>query len=186
MENKPVSVWKGAINPALIFGFVLIIYTLVLYFLDQSFNRKLGWISFILIVGGVVYGIKVFRDDSRNGVLTYGQGVGAGTVISLYAGIIVAIFGIILYTLIDPDLINKFYTFLEEQMISQGRMPESMIEQQMIFMKKIMTPVTINIFGIFNYVFYGVLISLIASIFMKKEGDGFEKAMAEVEDQSAE
>jgi hypothetical protein len=186
MENKPVSVWKGSLNPAIMLGFVLIIYTLILYFLDQSFNRKLGWISFIIIIAGVVYGIKVFRDDSRAGILSYGQGVGAGTVISLYAGVIMAVFGIILYTVIDPDLINKLYTFMEEQMINQGRLSEAMIEQQMGFMKKLMTPVTVNLFAILNYVFYGVLVSLVASIFLKREGDGFKKAMAEVEDQPAE
>lgn len=186
MENKPVSVWKGALNPALMLGFVLILYTLVLYFMDQSFNRKLGWISLIIIIGGIVYGIKVFRDDSRGGVLTYGQGVGAGTVIGLYAGILNALFGIILFTLIDPDLIEKLYTFMEEQMISQGRLSEALIEQQMTFMKKIMTPITSPLFGILNSVFYGVLVSLIASIFLKREGDGFQKAMAEVEDQPAE
>jgi hypothetical protein len=75
---------------------------------------------------------------------------------------------------------------MEEQMIEQGRFSDAMIEQQMALMKKIMTPITVNILAILNYVFYGVLISLVASIFLKKEGDGFQKAMAEVEDQPAE
>ena len=88
--------------------------------------------------------------------------------------------------MIDPDLIEKLYTFMEEQLISQGRLPEAVIEQQMTLMKKIITPITSPLFGILNTVFYGVLVSLIASIFLKREGDGFQKAMAEVEDQPAE
>jgi len=186
MENKPVSVWKGTINVALMLALVLIIYSLILYFLDQTFNRALGSLSFIILIAGLVLGIRSFRDDSRGGVLTYGQGVGAGTVISLYAGIISAIFGIIQFTLIDPDLIEKMYTFMEEQMIAQGRLPESLIEQQMVFMKKIMTPVTTPLFGIISNVFYGVLISLVVSIFFRREGDAFKKAMADVEEEPAE
>ena len=188
MENKPVSVWKGTINPALMFSLVLIIYTLILYFLNKTFDRSiiLGIIGFLITVGGIVYGIRSFRDDSRGGFLTYGQGVGAGTVIGLYVGIVLAAFGIILYTLIDPELIEKFFTLQEETLIEQGRFPESLIEQQMSLMRKIVTPISLPLFGIFNYVVSGVLIALIASIFLKKEGDAFKKAMADVEEESAE
>jgi len=188
MENKPVSVWKGTINAALLFSLVLIIYSLILYFLDKTFDRSiiLGIIGFVISVGGFTLGIRSFRDDSRGGVLTYGQGVGAGTVIGLYAGIIVAAFGIILYTLIDPELIEKFFTTQEEALIEQGRLPESLIEQQIAFMRKIITPVSLPLFGIINYVISGVIISLIASIFLRREGDAFKKAMADVEEEPAE
>lgn len=186
MANKPVSVWKGTINSALMLGLVLIIYSLILYFLDQTFNRSLGLISILILIAGLAWGIKSFRDDSRGGFLSYGQGVGAGTVISLYAGIITAIFGVIQYTLIDPDLMEKMYTFMEERMIEQGTLPESLIEQQMILMRKVLTPVTFPIFGIISNVFYGVLISLIASIFLKREGDAFQKAMVDAEEEPAE
>ncbi len=188
MENKPVSVWKGTINPALMLGFVLIIYTLILYFLDKTFDRSivLGIIGFAISIVGYAFGIRSFRNDSRGGILTYGQGVGAGTVIGLYVGIIVAVFGIILYNLIDPELIEKFFISQEEAMIQQGKIPESLIEQQMNLLKKIVTPVSLPLFGIFNYVFTGVIISLVASIFLRREGDAFKKAMADVEEELAE
>lgn len=188
MANKPVSVWKGTINPALLFSLVLIIYTLVLYFLDKTFEQSivLGLIGFAISIVGFTYGIKSFRDDSRGGFLTYGQGVGAGTVIGLYVGIVMAAFGIILYTVIDPDLIEKFFINQEETLIERGRFPESAIEQQVNLLRKIVTPISMPLFGIINYVFSGVLISLIASIFLKREGDAFTKAMVDVEEEPAE
>ncbi len=188
MENKPVSVWKGTMNPALLFALVIIIYTLILYFLDKTFDRSvlLGIIGFLIAVAGIVYGIRSFRDDARGGVLSYGQGVGAGTVVGLYAGIVVAAFGIILYTVIDPELIEKFFVAQEETLIEQGRLPESLIEQQMIIMRKIITPVSLPLLGIVNYVITGVLIALIASIFLRREGDSFNKAMADIEEEPAE
>jgi len=188
MENKPVSVWKGTLNPALLFGLVLIIYTLILYFLDKTYDRSivLAIIGFAIAVAGFVLGIRSFRDDSRGGILTYGQGVGAGTVIGLYVGIIVAVFGLILYNLIDPELIEKFFISQEEALIEQGRLPESLIEQQVNLLRKIVTPVSMPFFGIINYVFSGVIISLIASIFLRREGDAFKKAMADIEEEPAE
>ncbi|GAI83104.1 unnamed protein product [marine sediment metagenome] len=92
MENKKVSVWKGVMNPAIMLGFALIIYSLILYFFDQTFNKSLGYVSILIIIVDVVLGIRSFREESRGGILSYGQAVGAGTVIGLYAGIIGAIF----------------------------------------------------------------------------------------------
>jgi hypothetical protein len=186
MENKKVSVWKGVMNPAIMLGFALIIYSLILYFFDQNFNQTLGYVSILIIIIGVVLGIRSFRNESQGGILSYGQAVGAGTVIGLYAGIIGAIFTFLLYKLIDPDLLEKLYTFTEEQMIEKGRIPEEMIEQSMEGMKKIMSPLVISLMVIFNYVLYGVIVSLIAGIFLKKEGDTFKKDMAEVENTSTE
>ncbi len=186
MENKKVSVWKGVMNPAIMLGFALIIFSLILYFFDQTFNKSIGWIQILIIIVGVVLGIRSFRNESRGGIISYGQAVGAGTVIGLYAGIIGAIFTFLLYKLIDPDLLEKMFTFMEEQMIEKGRVPEEMIEQSMEGMKKIMSPLVISLIVIFNYVFYGVIISLIAGIFLKKEGDAYQKDMAEVEDTSIE
>lgn len=186
MENKKVSVWKGVMNPAIMLGFALIIFSLILYFFDQTFNKTLGYVSILIIIIGVVLGIKSFRNESRGGILSYGQAVGAGTIIGLYAGIIGAIFTFLLYKLIDPDLMEKMYTFMEEQMIEKGNIPEEMIEQSMEVTKKIMSPLVISLGVIFNYVFFGVIVSLIAGIFLKKEGDAYQKDMAEVEDTSTE
>lgn len=186
MENKKISVWKGSLNPALMLGFALVIYSFILYFLDQNFNRALGIINFVIMIAGLVLGIRAFRDESRSGTLSYGQAVGAGTVISLYAGIILAIFTYLLYSLIDPDLIEKYYTFLEDQMIQQGRATEQQIELGMQFNRKILTPATLSIFGILGNVFSGVIISLIAAIFLKREGDPFKQAMKDVEEKPAE
>jgi len=186
MENKPVSVWKGTLNSALMLGFVLVIYTLVLYFLDKTFSTGLGLLSLVIMIGGLFLGIKSFRDDSRGGILSYGQSVGAGTVISLYVGIISAVFTYILYTVIDPDLMEKGFTFAEERLIEQGRLSDAMIEQQMQLIRKISSPLISAISGVIGSVFMGVIISLIVAIFVKRDGDSFQQSMAEVEDQPAE
>jgi hypothetical protein len=180
MEKTKVSVWKGVLNPAIMLGFALIIFSLILYFFDQFFNRALGYVSILIIIIGVVLGIRSFRDESRGGIITYGQAVGAGTVIGLYAGIIGAIFTFLLYKFIDPDLLEKMYTFTEEQFLERGRYSEEMIDQIMEQQKKFMSPLVLSFSSIFNYVFFGVIISLLAAIFLKKEGDKYQKDMAEV------
>ena len=178
MEKK-VSVWQATLNSGLILGFVLVIYTLLLYFLDQTFNRSLGLVSILIIIIGLVLGIKSFRDDARGGIMSYGQGIGAGTVIGLYAGIIGAIFTFLLYEVIDPDLVGKLLTVTEERFLESGRFPEEMMDQMMERQKKLMTPWIMSIGAIINYVFFGVVISLIACIFLKKEGTPFQQEATE-------
>lgn len=183
MEKK-VSVWQATLNSGIILGLALVIYTLLLYFLDQTFNRTLGYVSILIIIIGLVLGIKSFRDDARGGVMSYGQGIGAGTVIGLYAGIIGAIFTFLLYKVIDPDLVGKLLTFTEEQILESGRVPEEMIDQVMESQKKILSPLVLSISSIFSYVFFGVVVSLIACIFLKKEGDPFQQEAAESEEKT--
>ena len=181
MEKK-VSVWQATLNSGLILGMALVIYTLLLYFLDQTFNRALGLISILIIIIGLVLGVKSFRDDARGGIMSYGQGVGAGTIIGLYAGIIGAIFTYLLYTFIDPDLTGKLLTFTEERFIESGRVPEEMIDTIMEQQKKFMAPWIMSIGAVLNYVFFGVVVSLIASIFLKKEGNPFQQEAKEPEE----
>jgi len=184
MEKK-ISVWQATLNSGLILGLALVIYTLLLYFLDQTFNKSLGYVSILIIIIGLVLGVKSFRDDARGGIMSYGQGVGAGTVIGLYAGIIGAIFTFLLYEVIDPDLMGKLLTFTEEKIAETGRVPEEMIEQTMEIQKKFMAPWIMSISAVIGTVFYGVVVSLIASIFLKKEGTPFQQE-ATVPEEKAE
>ena len=179
MEKK-VSVWQATLNSGLILGLALVIYTLLLYFLDQTFNKSLGYVSILIIIIGLVLGVKSFRDDARGGIMSYGQGVGAGTIIGLYAGIIGAIFTFLLYEVIDPDLMGKLLTFTEENL----KVPEEMIEQTMEIQKKFMTPWIMSVMSIINYVFFGVVVSLIACIFLKKEGSPFQQEATEPEEKA--
>lgn len=183
MEKK-VSVWQATLNSGLILGLALVIYTLLLYFLDQTFNKSLGYVSILIVIIGLILGVKSFRDDSKGGVMSYGQGVGAGTVIGLYAGIIMAIFTFLLYEIIDPDLVGKLLTFTEEKILESGRVPEEMMDQVMEQQKKFMTPLILSIGSIINYVFFGVVVSLIASIFLKKEGNPFQQEATEPEEKA--
>ena len=111
--------------------------------------------------------------------MSYGQGVGAGTIIGFYAGIIGAIFTFLLYEVIDPDLMGKLLTFTEERIAESGRVPEEMIDQTMEIQKKFMASWIMSIGVIINYLFFGVVVSLIASIFLKKEGNPFQQEAAE-------
>lgn len=163
--------WKANLANGLILGLVGIVYNLVIYFLDLTLNKSVTYIFLVLSVFLLYYFIRSYRDNYLHGNITYGQSVGAGVIIFLYYSIIAAVFTYILYKIIDPGLIDKTLAMAEEQMIKSGRVPEGSVETAMSFQRKFMRPEIIAPFSILGTMIYGTIISLIVSIFTRKEGN---------------
>ncbi len=169
MENK-INPWKANLTNGLILGLIGIIYSLVVYFLDLSFNKVQGYIFIVVQIGILYYLVKSYRDNFLHGNITFGQAVGAGVIICLYYSIISAVFTYILYAFIDPDLVGKQLAFTEEML--QGRnIPQEAIDVNMRVQKKLMIPEVIAPLSIAGNMFWGVIISLITAIFVRKEGN---------------
>jgi uncharacterized YccA/Bax inhibitor family protein len=105
-----------------------------------------------------------------HGQINYGQSVGAGVVIFVYYAIIMAIFTYILWKVIDPGLAKKSLALSEEAMEKKG-LPQATIDTGKAFSEKIMKPAIMSIFSIFGSMFFGVIYTLLVSIFIKKESN---------------
>jgi hypothetical protein len=169
MEQK-VSVWKENLTNGLILGLIGIVYYMVLYFLDLTFNQTMGYLMLLIQLVVLFFLLKSYRDNSMHGMITFGQTVGAGVIISLYAGIIMAVFTYILYTVIDPGLTAKKLAFLEEMMLKKGT-PQAAIDTFMKMQEKLQKPSIVAPTSILGNVFVGTIMSLIIGIFVRKEGN---------------
>jgi hypothetical protein len=170
MEEK-VNPWKANFTNGVIMGLIGIAFTLLMYFLDLTFNKNISYVFILITIFLLYFFIKSYRDNYLHGRITYGQSVGAGVIIYLYYSIIAAIFMYILYKVIDPELTNKMLAFGEEQMRRSGKVPEEAIDTAMSFQKKLMKPEIMAPFSIFGSMIWGTVVSLIVSIFTKKEGN---------------
>jgi hypothetical protein len=169
MEQK-VNVWKANLTNGLILGLTGVVYSLVMYFLDLTFNQVQGYVFIVVQIVLLYFLVKSYRDNYMHGQITYGQSVGAGVVISLYSAILAAIFMYILYTVIDSGLTEKQLAFFEEKMLQKGA-PQEAIDAGMAIQRKIMKPEIMAPVSILGSVLWGTIISLIVSIFIKKEGN---------------
>lgn len=169
MEQN-VNVWKANLTNGLIMALVGIVYSLIMYFLDLSLNKAQGYIFILVQVGLLFFLLKSYRDNYLHGQITFGQSFGAGVIICLYYAIIMAIFSYILYAIIDPGLVTKQLAAAEEAMIAKGA-PQEAIDAGMAFTRKLMKPAFFAISGIFFGMIWGVVISLLVSIFVRKEGN---------------
>ena len=169
MEEK-VNVWKANLTNGLILALAGVAFSLVMYFFDLTLNKTAGYINAPIQLILLYFLLKSYRDNSMHGQITYGQSVGAGVVIFVYASIIIAIYTYLLYTVIDPGLVSKQMAMTEEAMSKKG-LPQAAIDTSMAFTAKIMKPAIIAPLSIIGNVFLGLIYSLLASIFIKKEGN---------------
>jgi hypothetical protein len=170
METK-VNVWKANLNNGLILGLIGVVFTLLLYFLDLMLNKTISYVLLPINLVVLYFLIKSYRDSYLNGYITYGQSVGAGVIIFLYSTIISVVFSYILYKFIDPGLISKILASSEETLSKRNGITQEQIDTGMAFTKKLMTPGFMAITGLLAGMFMGTIITLIVSIFTKKEGN---------------
>ena len=177
MENN-VNPWKANLTNGLIMGLIGIVYTLVFYFLDLTFNKVQGWVFLLLLIVILFFLVKSYRDNYRHGFITFGQGLGAGMIIFLYYAIIAAVFTYLLYAVIDPNLIDKQLAFTEQEMLKRG-LPQEAIDISMSMQEKIMKPAIMAPISIFGNMFYGLIMSLIVAAFVRKEGNPLVETIEE-------
>jgi hypothetical protein len=169
MEEK-VNPWKANLTNGLILGLVGVVYSLLMYFLNLSLNKSQSYVFMIIQIAVLYFLLKSYRDNFMHGQITFGQSVGAGVIINIYYAVIMAIFTYILYTVIDTGLIAKQLAMAEDGMVKKG-LPQATIDAGMAFTKKIMKPGIMAFTSTIFIVIWGVVISLLVSIFVKKEGN---------------
>jgi hypothetical protein len=169
MENN-VNVWKANLTNGIILGLIGVVYSMIMYFFDLTFNQLQGWIFYLLEIIVLYFMVKSYRDNYCQGNMTFGQGLGAGMVIFLYNALIAAVFIYILYTFIDANLMDKQLAMSEQEMIKRG-LPQEAIDMSLKIQEKIFKPIIMAPISILGSMFAGLIMSLIVAAFTRKEGN---------------
>lgn len=169
MEEKR-SVWKDTLNYGIILGLISVGLSVLTYMFDLTFKTWITWPSLLISILVLYFLLRSYRDHYNYGYITYGKSVGAGVVISIYAAVITAIYVYVLYSFIDPGLVDKSMAIAEQRMIDRG-IPDSAIDQAMQMQAKIMKPWFTSLMSTLSSVFYGLILSLIVSLFIMKKGN---------------
>lgn len=173
MENKP-SLFQQTMTWGAITGIVLILYSLILYLANQTYNRPLGSLSYILLIAGIIIGSISYRDKVLGGFISYKDAFVTGLLITVFAGILSSFFSFILMRFIDPGMVEQALVQTEEKLIERG-MSEDQIEGALESTKKMIASPAMVIIGLLMFAFIGAIISLITAAFIKKEKSPFEQ-----------
>lgn len=175
MNQQEPSKVKSALNFGAILGLILMILSLVTYIFEMYNNKLFGYLSWVVMIIGIVIGIKKYRDGALGGFISYGGALGFGVLVSLFASIIVSFVNYVYLGYVDASFIDFQLEQTEIQMIEQGQSEEA-IEMAMSWTRKFVSPMGIFIMGILGTTFLGLIVSLIAAAFLKNDPDSFENS----------
>jgi hypothetical protein len=113
-------------------------------------------------------GLKAVREEAKDKSLSYGKGVGTGVLISLYAGLIGAIYAFVHFTFINPNFADYAIDMARQQWVAAG-MGDSQMEAAEKFTRFLYKPAVMAIMSAIFSPFFGLIISLILSIFLKRK-----------------
>jgi hypothetical protein len=182
MENYKSLFWNKAMTWGALVGGVLAIELLIAYFANTYFSPYRTYVDWAIYIAGIYLGTNSFKKlIPKKAPFTYGSALGFGTSIMLFAGIVTGVVTFMVYKF-DVDFMDAFLVNVEEVLLNSG-LSDSLIEQQIKLQKQMMTPTYIAFSQTFNVVFYGFLICLLSSIFLKKKNSGgFDEAMNELDE----
>jgi len=173
MEQKS-AFSKSAMICGLYIGIILIIYQVILYLIHQNMNPSFGWITYVILTIGVFLSQTGYRDNVLDGNIKYSTALGYGISVMIFAGIIQSLYTVVLFKYIDPSLLDKMESLQEDLMIKKG-IPDDQIEQMSGILSKFKSPVFLVFSNLFGYAIYGFIISMITSIFVKKNREYAEQ-----------
>lgn len=181
METKTKSaMWKHALIQGAIWGIILIIFSLLMYFLDLTLEKWVGWVAYVIMFAGIYLSAKNYRDQENGGIIDYSKVLGYGTLFGLMVGLLSGIFTYVLYAIIDPGLIDKLFIMIEEQMLAQG-LADDQVEMALEMQKGFIKPAFMAAISVPSFAFYGFIFALIVGLLVKKQASPFDNAMEEVD-----
>ncbi|MBN4070176.1 DUF4199 domain-containing protein [Olleya sp. AH-315-F22] len=134
-------------------------------------SEVFGYASMIISLLFVFIGIKHFRDNENNGLVSFGKALLIGVLISLMAALTFGIIDLIYITYINPDFAADYYAHSIEQFratLSEAEFKVKLAElesQKDLFMNPLISflLMTVTVFIL------GFIISLISSLILQRK-----------------
>lgn len=138
-----------------------------------SFEAQ-GVLGYVTIVAALVFvflGIKHYRDQENNGVISFGRALGIGMLITLFAALGFAIIDYIYTAYINPDFISE-YTANSIANLEKTLSGDELIKAQEDLtsqMESMGSSSTLAVFMFAIVTVVGFIISLLSSLFLNKK-----------------
>lgn len=170
-ETQP-SVTSTALKYGFITGLVGIVYMLILYVTDTADKLSLTSVIYIILIGGIYLGMKEYK-GINSGFMSYGQGLGIGSLVSLVFGLLLGLLAWIYTTFIDTEYTGRIMERQRNQLLDSG-MSDEQIDKIMASAEAASGPVMAILGSGLLYLIIGFLLSLIISAIVKNNRPEFE------------
>jgi ABC-type phosphate transport system permease subunit len=145
---------------------------LLLYFTGYqteklAIGQHFQWLGFVMMAVILWLGIKAVREEAPGQFISYGKCVGTGTLISLFSGLMSAVYSYIHFKFVNTDFVDYNMELVRAKWEASG-MSATQMEQAEGITRAMMGPVSMAIMTPIMAVIIGLIISLIIAIFLKR------------------
>jgi hypothetical protein len=167
---------KSKFGHATVYGLIgalaVIILSLALYLVDMN-NTALNYLSYPIIIGIAVYGVKKWREDN-GGYLKFGPTYSHLIIQTLGYSVLITIWTLIFMQVIAPGLMEDQLLIQQAKMEEDGMDP-AQIEMAMSMARKFSNPGFIAIAALIgNMLVFGVIHLIVAAILKKDPPLGYD------------
>lgn len=171
MEEQ-ASPARIALKYGLLTSLAIIIFTTIVNVTGLFLNKGLSSLSYVILIVGIVLAMKDFRVANK-GYMSYGQGLGLGSMLSAIIGLLGSMFMMFYNQFIDSTIVQQVMDAARQDMESRG-MDDAQIDQAMAFTEKLTSPGIQFFIGVLGFLVTGFIFSLIIAAIMRKEKPVFE------------
>ncbi|HEY8993616.1 MAG TPA: DUF4199 domain-containing protein [Lacunisphaera sp.] len=145
---------------------------LLLYFTGYQ-TEKLAtgqyfqWLVFVIMIAVLFFGIKAVREESPGRYMSYGKGVGSGVLISLFSGLMSAVYNFIHFKFVNTEFADYQMELIRAKW-EQAGMSATQMEQAEGMTRMMLGPVVQAIFTPVMAVIFGLIISLVIAAILKR------------------
>ena len=170
MENQTPKLTTYMLKYGGLLGGVSVIFALMLFSLDLHYGQEpaVNYVNYLITITGIVLGIYTFRKDNE-GFLSLGEALKIGLGISLISAVIAIIYTGLLMNVIEPTFMEKASEIAKNKMIDENpEMTQEQLNVALDMMKKFQGFGVISAFILIFSLFFGLLISLVSGLILKK------------------
>ncbi len=150
----------------IIISLILIVYGLIIYFVDGMQHPALSYVQYALFLAGIIWAC-VSYSKQLNANVTFGNLFAHGFKTTAVITVIVLIYTILAFKVLFPEMVDKSIEITRQKMEASGKATDSQIDQQVSMMKDHFTLFTV-VGVIIGFAVLGLISSLIGAAVAKK------------------
>jgi hypothetical protein len=168
MEEKKITLSLNSMNYGGMAGTILFLLFIVGGFLGKELSSLISVVGYIVLGITIYVGSSKYRDQVLNGSISYGTSFYSGVLISFFAGVLIAFAAFLYLKFVDSSILDSLMLEIEENIMKEYPDDDAKAEKAMEMMKVINNPLAFALIFVLSYTFWGAVLSLIISGFVKR------------------
>lgn len=170
-ESEKINSKKIIINYGLILGIVSVLLGVISYVMGNLYQPhwSMQVLGFLILIAVIVYGINEFK-KTNGGFLKLSQALKIGVGIAVVSAVISILYFIIQVNFIEPNYFENYIDFQREAAFQANpSVTQEQVDAGLEFSKPFMNTGFFVVIQFAMALFFGLIISLIAGLVMKKQ-----------------